>query len=175
MRPRSLAVEGSGELLAAALDYADRGWAVLPIHSTNGRGCSCGQGDCPSPGKHPRTMHGVNEATIDEATIREWWSRWPGSNIGIATGAVSGIVVLDIDPRHGGEDSLARLHDGEPPGQTLQTRTGGGGLHFYFLHPGDTVRNRAGLMPGIDLRGDGGFVVAPPSVHVSGGQYQWLP
>ena len=97
------------DLKSSALRYAERGWHVIPVHSVKGGGCSCGKADCPSPAKHPRTPHGLKDASLDIATIESWWSRWPDANIGIVTGAGSGIVVLDIDPRHGGDESLAQL------------------------------------------------------------------
>ena len=94
--------------LDAALDYASRGWAVIPLHHpTTARPCSCGRADCDSPGKHPRTDHGVKDATTDETAIRRWWGQDPAANVGIATGAVSGIAVVDIDPRNGGRQSVA--------------------------------------------------------------------
>ncbi|MBI4581626.1 MAG: DUF3987 domain-containing protein, partial [Planctomycetes bacterium] len=103
-----------------------------------------------------------------------WWQRWPDANIGIQTGAPSGTVTLDIDPRHGGDSSLAALEakHGELPA-TVEALTGGGGRHLSFQHPGGEVRNRTNLLPGIDVRGDGGYVVADPSIHASGIQYRW--
>ena len=92
---------------ATALEYASRGWPVFPVHVPAGGGCSCGNPGCEHVGKHPRTQHGLLDATTDEATIRQWWTDWPDANIGFATGAASGIVVLDIDPRHGGDKTLA--------------------------------------------------------------------
>lgn len=98
----------------------------------------------------------------------------PDANVAIVTGAVSGLVVLDIDPRHGGDESLRRLeHEHGPLPLTPEVITGGGGRHIYFSHPGGIVRNRVALMPGIDLRGDGGVVVAPPSLHPLGKCYAW--
>ena len=180
--PISELVSGSGNTpvlepscLDAALDYASRGWAVLPLHNpTASLPCSCGLADCSSPGKHPCTDHGVKDATTDENTIRSWWKEHPTANVGIATGSVSGIAVLDIDPRHDGDDSLALLEreHGRLP-DTVVVSTGGGGKHLYFKRPGGRAPNRTNLLPGIDVRGDGGFVVAPPSRHVSGGSYQW--
>src|SRR3546814_8370338 len=110
----------------------------------------------------------------DEALIRRWWSSWPAANVAIRTGQASGLVVLDVDPDHGGEETLAQVieqHGPLPPGRTIQT--GGGGRHLYLRHPGGVVRNDAGrkLGAGIDIRGDGGYVLAPPSRHVSGGRY----
>jgi hypothetical protein len=101
---------------------------------------------------------------------------WPDSNVGVRTGAESGIVVLDVDPRHGGGESLNRIeaeHDGLD-GRAV-AMTGGGGLHYIFTHPGRMVANRTGAFgyAGIDVRGDGGYIVAPPSVHASGARYWW--
>jgi len=106
--------------------------------------------------------------------IRGWFQNQPDANLAVVTGAISNIVVLDIDPRHGGEASLKLLDDevGPIPG-TLEAETGGGGRHLYFAWPGRTVRNRTGLRPGIDLRGDGGLVIVPPSLHASGKRYSW--
>jgi hypothetical protein len=90
------------------------------------------------------------------------------------TGAISGLVVVDIDPAHGGGDSLDELErrHGVLP-DSVEALTGGGGRHIYFRHPGGTVRNKVGLVRGIDIRGDGGLVVAPPSIHPSGRHYAW--
>ncbi len=159
--------------LAAALRYAARGWPVLPCHHITGDGCSCRRPDCSSPGKHPRTPTGFREASSSATQIRQWWRRWPHANIGIRTGAPSGLVVLDVDPGHGGVDTLRSLikqHGPLPRG--LRARTGSGGWHLYFAHPGTPVPNSAGrLGPGLDVRGDGGYVIAPPSDHRSGGTY----
>jgi hypothetical protein len=161
----------------AALVYAGRGWPVFPTHNPvaarEGSGCSCAYADCSSVGKHPRIKEGLKAASTDEAQIREWWNRWPKAGVAIRTGAESGLVVVDIDPDHGGERSLADLvdrHGDLPAGRTI--RTGGGGTHLYFQHPGHTIPNSAGkLGSGIDIRGDGGYVIAPPSRHRSQRSY----
>ena len=160
----------------AAIVYGRRGWPVFPCHgpSHGVGGCTCFRADCGSPAKHPRVSGGLNSATTDEALIRRWWSSWPAANVAIRTGQASGLVVLDVDPDHGGDESLAQVieqHGPLPPGRTIQT--GGGGRHLYFRHPGGVVRNDAGrkLGAGIDIRDDGGYVLAPPSRHVSGGRY----
>ena len=163
------------DLLKAALKYAgEGGYPILPLHTATTLGCSCRKAQCPSPGKHPRTAHGVKDATTDEATIRNWWQRWPDANIGIATGKISGIIVLDIDPRHGGDDSLARLQKeySDLPACPVAL-TGGGGRHLYFDCGGGSIRSGTNIAPGIDIRGEGGYVVAPPSLHFSGKIYQW--
>ncbi len=163
-------------LAMAALAYARDGMAVLPLHSIENGACTCRKPGCSSPAKHPRTQHGLSEASKDEDTIRRWWERWPSANVGIATGALSGIVVLDVDPKNGGDDGLVGLREeyGDLPA-TRTVATGGDGSHFYFRHPGVEVRNsaqRVGL--GLDVRGDGGYVVAPPSLHASARNYEWL-
>lgn len=137
-------------MLDHALAYARRGWKVFPLKAR---------------GKTPLTTDGFQSATTDEAQIRAWWARWPDANVGIATGA--GLVVLDFDQKSGGLETLAGLE--LPP--TLEVNTGGGGKHFYFR--GES-RNRAGLKPGMDVRGDGGYVVAPPSIHESGRPYTFV-
>ena len=137
----------------AALRYASRGWHVLPIIER---------------GKTPANPHGLLEATTDTKQIEAWWAHVP-YNIAIRTGAVSGIVVVDADAAHGGMESLSELTLPE----TTTVLTGGGGLHYYYAHPGYEVRNAVGIQPGIDIRGDGGYVVAPPSIHPGGGPYLW--
>ncbi len=126
---------------------------------------------CESPGKHPRVkwLPYQDRLPLPEE-VRTWWRRWPAANIAILTGKISGLVVVDIDPRHGGDDSLRDL--GDLP-DTLTASTGGGGEHLYWAHPGGIVPNAAGIRPGIDIRGDGGYVLAPPSSHVSGRAYAW--
>ncbi len=158
----------------AALHYARRGWAVFPLYEPAANGlCSCGNPKCPSPGKHPRVKHGVLEATTNEALIQEWWTKWREANIGIPTGKRSGVVVLDVDPRHGGDKSLAELEAMGGALKTLECETGGGGRHLYFLAPEERLKNKVGFMPGLDFRGDNGYVVAPPSTHITGGLYRW--
>ncbi|NPV90533.1 MAG: DNA primase [Firmicutes bacterium] len=162
-------------LCEAALSYAAKGLAVLPLHNpeANSR-CSCGNAACTSIGKHPRTLNGVKDATTDEAIIRDWWDRWPQANIGIATGQISGIVVLDVDPRHGGDVSFKRLIEanGSLP-ETPMVLTGGNGEHHYLQYPEAKVKNKVNLAPGLDFKADGGYVVAPPSLHASGESYHW--
>jgi putative DNA primase/helicase len=169
-----------GELHEAALGYAAQGAHVLPLHyPTTHNGalmCSCGNRQCANPGKHPYPRlapKGLLNATVDTILINRWWDAGTPYNIGIRTGKVSGIVVIDVDPRHGGDESLAQLeaeHGDLPP--TWRVITGAGGQHIYFQHPGGTVPNSAGkLGSGIDLRGDGGYVLAPPSRHICGRGY----
>jgi hypothetical protein len=158
----------------AATLYQSQGLAVLPIHSIDHGSCSCGSLSCPCPAKHPRTLHGVKDASNDQEIINGWLEKSPTTNIGIATGAPSGVIVLDIDPRNRGDTSLRDLeaqHGALP--MTWRARTGGGGEHVYFRMPIPAVANRTGLAPGLDLKSDGGYVVAPPSMHASGRLYEW--
>lgn len=165
------------EMLSAALEYAAKGWAVFPCHTPTGSGgCSCGDAGCEDQGKHPRTTHGVLDATTDAAAIRQWWQRWPQANIGIATGAKSGMVVVDVDSYKGGDEALATLLENYTPlPNTVQQLTGGGGYHLLFTHPGVAIRNSVSdtLGYGLDVRGDGGYIIAAPSRHVSGRLYAW--
>lgn len=155
--------------VAHALRIAERLGPVFPLHTPGEQlRCSCGASDCSSVGKHPRTTRGVHDATRDPSVIRSWWHRWPDSNVGVATG--NGLAVLDVDPRHDGDHSLAELEGDHGEIETLTVRTGGGGLHLYLR--GDvTARKR--LRPGLDLQAAGNYVVAPPSLHASGRRYEW--
>jgi hypothetical protein len=115
-------------------------------------------------------------ATTEENMLLGWWDTNPAANIGIACGKRSGIIVLDVDADHGGYESLAALQDtyGRLP-ETPVSRTGSGGEHIVFQHPGIEIRNSAGkLGAGLDIRGDGGYIVAPPSVHPNGQRYEWV-
>lgn len=168
----------AASLLHAALAYAARGWCVFPVFEISEAGtCSCWKGaDCGDAGKHPYASlasHGFKDATTDVNAIRRWWAQAPHANIGIATGGRSGLVVLDMDPRHGGEASLAAFEaEHGPLPATLTVATGGGGQHLCFAAPaGETIASRAGLLPGLDVRADGGYVVAAPSNHISGNFY----
>jgi putative DNA primase/helicase len=162
--------------LAMALAYAAHGWPVFPLYSVRDGTCNCWRrADCGrEAGKHPRTMDGFKSATTDPEPIKNWFDMWPESNIGIATGAVSGLVVVDIDPRNGGHDTVLALADeGKTFGRTAQVLTQSGGWHLYYMHPGGKVPCGSNVFgPGIDVRGDGGYVVAPPSVGVLG-IYVW--
>lgn len=164
-------------MLSAALEYAARGWPVVPVHNIEGGNCSCSkETDCDAAGKHARTKNGILDASCDVAIIRGWYKRWPDSGVGILTGKVAGIFVLDIDVGKGGEESLAELEaEIGPLPATASVRTGGGGRHLYFDYPEGGMRDSVSKVgPGIDIRGDGGFVVAPPSLHASGNRYEWL-
>lgn len=163
--------------LEAALAYARRGWPVFPLHHPDPhRGCSCLDAlECRSPGKHPRTRKGLKDATTDEAQIRRWWELYPLANVGLAMGRKSGLVAVDVDPRGGGDASISELIEayGELP-ETLEADTGGGGSHIFFTHPGVTFKNSSSALgEGLDVKTDGGYVVAAPSLHSSGRRYGW--
>lgn len=152
---------GSGLTTKAALDYVRLGWSVIPIQAGTKRPLIRWQ------------AHQYRHA--DLRAISDWFRCWPDANLAIVTGLVSGLVVLDVDPTHGGDEGLAGLERGHDPlSPTVEARTGGGGRHLYFTHPGEIVHNRVGIAPGVDLRGDGGYVVAPPSLHASGAHYCWV-
>ena len=127
---------------------------------------------CKPRGKEPLTPHGFKDAATDAAQIGEWWEKWPQANIGVPTGLASGFLVVDVDPRNGGEDSLDDLRAKYGPfPDTAEQMTGGGGRHIIFRHPGIQVPKE--LAPGIDLKGDGGYIVVAPSIHPSGNPYRW--
>ena len=161
------------DLLATALDLAHRGWAIFPLQGVVAGTCTCSSGSTcgGKAGKHPRTENGKDDATIDAEQIRRWWERQPDSNVGIRVGGQSGIVVIDIDPRNGGDVSLGRLvkqHGALPVTPTAQT--GGGGLHFFFKDPGTKLAGK--LAKGIDVK-QNGHVVGHGSMHASGNRYVW--
>jgi len=147
----------------AALAYAAYGWPVFPVapHA-----------------KRPLTEHGKDDASADRERIVAWWKRWPDAGVAIATGLASGLVVVDVDPRNDGSDGIEDLEakHGRLP-ECPVVLTGGGGTHSYFAHPGGEIpcRTNLGGFRGVDLKGDGGYVVAPPSIHPSGVAYTWNP
>lgn len=161
-------------MLDHAVEYAAQGYKILPLHfPTFKQKCSCGKKSCSSIGKHPITKNGLKDASSDPLKIHEWWNNFPTANIGILTGTATGIVVLDIDKDHGGFESLRILQTNYGIfSNTKQVQTGGGGLHIYFKTD-KPLKNRVGILPGIDFRGEGGYIVAPPSIHISGSKYLW--
>jgi len=143
----------------AALEYARRGWSVIPLS-----------------GKKPLIAWKDYQAKCAaEAQIEAWWQKYPSANVGIVTGAISGLVVLDVDAPEGIKTLAA--HNYTIPETVIKSKTGGGGYHCYFAHPGYLCKNFAGgrgLLPGVDFRGDGGYIVAPPAVHQNGKVYKWI-
>ncbi len=164
------------EMLSAALGYAERGILVFPIHNLDEKGrCSCGGRPKCKPGKHPRIEGGHTRATTDKMQIRLWWTKWPDANIAAPTGIRSGFWILDEDTDKGGTESLEALlaEHGRLP-RTRTAGTGGGGRHWSFrFNEGTAIRNSAGRIgPGLDVRGEGGYVLLPPSR--TAGPYEWI-
>jgi hypothetical protein len=163
----------AAQMLDAALAYAEHDVPVFPVWwIVNGR-CACGKAECDQPGKHPLgsvVPHGVLDATTDAAPIRRWWSRYPHANIATST---SWATVLDVDPRHGGDDALAVLerdHGALP--ETAEVLTGGGGRHVYFRPVAGLAASASKVGVGLDIKtGPGAYVLVPPSSHVTGGTY----
>ena len=152
----------SNILLDAAIDYASRGLAVFPLKPRD---------------KAPITAHGVHEATTNFDQINKWWKRYPNANIGIACGKISGgLLVVDVDRKQNGVDGLDSLNEwerenGELP-ETVRSITGTGGSHLLYRIDG-AGKNRVNLLDGVDIRSDGGYIVAPPSIHPNGNKYEW--
>ncbi len=165
---RSDRPQGVAQLLVDhALQYAGRGWRVFPVHTATGGACSCSKPCGIQAGKHPRIKAWQNAATVEPAQIIKWWRRWPDANIGIATGGR--LVVVDLDGAAEIEQlrSIAEPHGGLP--ETLVAATARG-FHIYLAGDWNTTKKVDGLL----VRGTGGYVIAPPSLHASGKQYQWV-
>lgn len=137
-----------------ALKYQTQGWSVIPI------------------GKDKLPLVKWLEFQSRKATVEEiekWWSLWPGANIGVVTGAISNITVVDFDVKSGGLETLKNFH----LPVTLVAKTGGGGWHYFFKFvPGASTK--AAIYPGVDIRSEGGYVVVFPSLHSSGNKYEWV-
>ena len=162
-------------LMDYVLAYRSKGFIPIPIYGVRHEVCTCHLGgECTSAGKHPIPKRpAAVEATDDQ--WESWISKYPDMNLGILTGSESGIFVLDVDPRHGGDESFDKLVQSVgalPP--TLIAQTGGGGRHYVFKIPsGMEVRNSVGTLgDGLDIRGEGGLIVVEPSV--TKGEYKWL-
>jgi hypothetical protein len=149
------------KLLNSALYYQGKGYSVIP---------------CEPKGKKPLVRWEMYQTVRpDEKRIEKWWTQHPNANIGIITGKISGILVLDYDGNEGDATLNSQLPEIEP---TAMASTGNGG-HYYFQYPEDDdgwprrFQNFAKKLPGLDFRGDGGYVIAPPSLHPNGTQYKW--
>jgi hypothetical protein len=176
--------------LLEALRLAELGWLVFPCwglrnrHGVDGNLlCACGNDSCKNQGKHPigsLVPHGLLDATRDQKLLRKWWTAFPDATLAVATGE-SGLIVIDIDPRHGGDvtwdrilktagESVAGDMSGVP-----ESETGGGGSHYIFLSPeGQRIMSRNGALgAGADVKATGGYIIAPPSRHASGNYYRW--
>lgn len=163
-------------MLDEALGYLARGWSVVPAHTAAEDGlCSCRQRDCTAPGKHPRVRWKDYQTRLaTEAELRRWWQQWPDANVIVLTGKLSGLLVIDVDPRHGGDEAWRGWVRGHPVAPTPQSLTGGGGTHVWFCYPPEQeITIGTNVLPGVDWRGEGGYVIAPPSAHMSGRAYEW--
>ena len=158
--------QGEGQVLSplgqAALNYAiSNGYPVFPCYSITDSGtCSCGDTDCRSPGKHPLTSNGFKDATTIADQIEKWWMAVPEANIAIPTGAASGFDVVDVDTYKGGAEALDKLHNGRQLPETPVSETGRDGRHILFKHD---EKHKGIVAEGIDWKGNGGYIIAPPS------------
>lgn len=150
-------------MLAAAIEAAERGWSVVPLASRDAIGSLEPRVDV-----EPQTHH---RATPDE--LRAWWRRWPGANAGVVTGMLSGVLVLEVDHRQGGDGSLVHLEaEFDPLPPTTEVRLGGWERQVWFRHDGPRV-NSGPVAAGLSVQADEGLVVLPPSVAPSGETYHW--
>ena len=154
----------ANKYLQAAIKYATQyGWAVFPIDTQT---------------KKPLTPHGCKDAKKGVGPITAWWKKWPNAGIGVATGSASNIIVIDEDvDRNKGIDGIFEMRqwekeNGELP-ETPRAISGRGGAHLYYHYTGTDIKNRAGILDGVDVRGEGGYIIAPPSLHPNGTEYQW--
>lgn len=156
-------MQETNELLEAALKYAKMGWAVFP---------------CSPDTKKPLTPHGCKDAKKDLGAIRAWWQRYPNASIAVATGSMSNLIMIDEDlDEIEGKDGphnmmLWERENGDLP-ETVVVITGRGGRHRYFKYYKDDIRNRAGIIKDVDVRGEGGYAILPPSHHPNGTLYEW--
>ncbi|MFA5643884.1 MAG: bifunctional DNA primase/polymerase, partial [Candidatus Paceibacterota bacterium] len=143
--------------LQAALHYLDKGFSVIPIR----------------PDKKPFIQwqdFQKRRATAEE--IRAWWTKWPMANVGIVTGEISGIFVIDCD----NEEAYNKIQELLPDSFITCIAKTPRGYHLYLIYPkGQNISNATSIIPGVDIRGEGGYIIAPPSVNVEGKVYTWLP
>jgi hypothetical protein len=170
---------GADSMLQRALTLIEQSGALIfPLHHVIGGRCSCGNDECKSVGKHPIERGWQRDASASELVVRAWWARHPHASIGLLTGQRAGIVVIDVDGAVGLESlrAIEARYGALPLTPRVITSRG---IHLYFIYPSDAtdggVRNNASaIAPGIDVRGNGGYVVAPGSVHESGHVYAWV-
>ncbi len=150
--------------LDAAIKYAkEYGWAVFPVSNKT---------------KKPLTPHGCKDAKKTVGPIQAWWQRYPDASVGVATGSASNLIVIDVDIDEAkGVDGFQSMRQWERENgeltETAYALTGRGGNHFYYHYTGKDIGNRAGILEGVDVRGEGGYVIAPPSIHPNGTEYTW--
>ncbi|MGO9570485.1 MAG: bifunctional DNA primase/polymerase [Desulfomonilaceae bacterium] len=163
--------------LSAALELAQAGCPVIPLHGFRDGKCTCGGRKGCHPGKHPHITKPSKRATTKASQIIEWWKQWPYANVGLPTGKPFNRFVLDVDLDKGGGDSLKSFERKNGKLPLTQRTVTGNGFHYHFLYPADiSIPSNAGkLCAGLDLRGEGGLVVVPNSEHESGRMYRWDP
>ena len=147
-------------MLDSALYYSKLGYSVLPVHYTVGNLCSCGNRECQSKGKHPLTRAGLNDASKDPHMIESWWREHPKANIGVRTGVESDLTVLDFDGEDGHQSFKDYLEAILP---LTRTHSSPNGFHLFYSYTPD-LRQTAGILTGVDIRSDGGYIIMPPSV-----------
>lgn len=128
------------------------GWSVIPVGSNK---------------KPLINWKEFQTRKANKEEITQWFNDFPNAGVGVVTGKISGLIVFDVDPRHGGTDTQFESYN------TVVVKTGGGGKHFYFKSPGE-IQNTTNLIQGIDVRAEGGYVIAPPTLHSSGNKYEWI-
>lgn len=156
-------MQETNELLEAALKYAKMGWAVFP---------------CSPETKKPLTPHGCKDAKKDLGAIRAWWQRYPNASVAVATGSMSNLIMIDedldeIEGKDGPHNMMLWERDNGDLPETVVVITGRGGRHRYFKYYKDDIRNRAGIIKDVDVRGEGGYAILPPSHHPNGTIYEW--
>ena len=153
-----------------ALAYSRGGWNVIPLHSAQGGTCSCGAPECGKPGKHARVREWP-KLSCDPATVAGWWKQWPNANIGLR---LDGLTVLDVDGAEGWESLAAMEVERGILDACARQRSGSGGWHYLFKAVSG-VDKRIGFRPGLDLlTGPGCYICCAPSLHASGGRYEWV-
>ena len=159
-------MENENQNLIAALKYAEKGWSVIPLCTPIDAEHCIQHSNCKSPGKTSLVNWAQyqNERASPEQ-IKKWFELYPNANVGVITGAISNMVVVDID-------TVDKVDCYLP--STATSKTGGGGKHCFYRHPGKNVKTRARIIPNVDIRGDGGYVAMPPSLHKSGNCYEWI-
>ena len=150
--------------LDAALDYLKRGWSVIPIENGGKRPVVVGYNEAGAQMRF--SWERFQESLPTEADVREWFRLWPNANIAVVTGAVSRIVILDVDVKNNGLANAQDLFKKFGTPVTPRVQSPSGGFHYYFRHPGRPVPRRIGVVPGVDILGDGGYAVVPPSTLV---------
>lgn len=169
------AIESTPSMLLSALWYARQGIAVFPLWWPSDGRCACPKGDrCPSPAKHPMTPQGFHDASADEEQVKAWWAKWPTANIGVPTGEEFDVV--DIDGAAQAWTEFTAIHKVPEHYGVAMSGRAAGGFHYYCRPGGKKTvpSGKNGLPKGVEIKGVGGYVVAPPSLHVSGATYRWI-